>query len=288
MPVIGIDIGGTAVKLGVVRDGREIIYRDSQPSVHDPDEMVRLLCGMIMEARRHNFLGPVAISTAGAIDQEGYLDANQLNFWHVPLGKMLEERLGEQVLIENDGICALLGEHREGALQGIDSCLMITLGTGIGGGVMVEGRPLRGYRFAHAELGHMITHVDGKPCSCGQRGCWEAYASASALKEASGGLSPRAVIDQVRKGAFQEAWRKYLHELAQGLISLCSIFYPQAIALGGGLSGAGRLLLDGLQEELRRDQGYQNYYRHIRICLAQLGNNAGLIGAAAMVHKETV
>ena len=143
MTVIGIDIGGTTVKLGAVENSEAIVYRDTRPSPHEPEQMTRLLAQMIRTARERFPGAPAGISTAGAIDAAGYIDANQLNFWHAPIGPRLRELLGESVPIENDGVCAMLAEYAAGALRGCACGVMITLGTGLGGGVMVNGRVRR-------------------------------------------------------------------------------------------------------------------------------------------------
>lgn len=283
MKKIGIDVGGTTLKLGVVdEDGISIIHRDTRPSPHDAVKMADALYDMIVKAQALFPGAPAAISTAGTIDEEGNLDANQLGFEKAPVGPLLFQRLGYRIPIENDGISALVAEHAVGALKGSASCLMITLGTGVGGGVIVNNQPYRGYRNIHAELGHMITHVDGKKCSCGQTGCWECYASATALSEMAGGLPPREVIDRVRKGELQDIWQQYVHEVAQGLIGLCSIFYPEKIAIGGGLSNAGELVVGSIRDEVMRDPAYQNYYAPLQIVSAHFQNDAGILGAAAL------
>ncbi len=285
MTVIGIDIGGTTVKLGAVENSEAIVYRDTRPSPHEPEQMTRLLAQMIRTARERFPGAPAGISTAGAIDAAGYIDANQLNFWHAPIGPRLRELLGESVPIENDGVCAMLAEYAAGALRGCACGVMITLGTGLGGGVMVNGRVLRGHGGAHAELGHMITHVDGEKCSCGQTGCWECYASASALSRMAGGMPPRDVVAAVRRGEMADVWRRYLHEVAQGLIGLCSIFAPEVIAVGGGLSGA-QIVVDGIRDAVERDPGYRQYYSYARIVSARFGNDAGILGAAELAVRK--
>ncbi len=286
MSRIGIDLGGTTVKLGVVQGESDIIWRDTRPSPHEPEAMSQLLYDMIVTARKQFPGAKAAISTAGAIDPEGYIDANQLNFWHAPIGPRLFELLGERVLIENDGICAMLAEYADGALKGVRSGVMITIGTGIGGGAIIDGKPLRGHNGINAELGHMITHVGGKACSCGQTGCWEAYASATALSEMAGSMPPKEVVDRVRNGEMADLWQNYLHELAQGLIGLCSIFNPDSIAIGGGLSGAGEILIGGIQRALDSDPGYRSYYQHAKVHKAHFGNDAGIIGAAALIKED--
>lgn len=286
MPVIGIDVGGTTVKLGVVENGRDIVYRDTRPSIHEPAKMAQLIYEMIVAARERFPGARAAISAAGHIDGEGNIDANQLGFRHAPVGPLLFEKLGERVPIENDGIAAMMAEYRAGALQGYDSCIMVTLGTGIGGGVVLHGQPLRGYRggeSTNAEIGHMITHADGVLCSCGQTGCWEAYASATALSQMAGGLPPREVVDRVKAGEMQELWARYIREISQGILGLLSIFYPQAVALGGGLSQAGDILIGRVIADLERDPNFRLRHADVKIMPAHFLNDAGILGAAALL-----
>ena len=286
MPVIGIDVGGTTVKLGVVENGRDIIHRDTRPSPHEPVAMAQLLYEMIAAARSLFPNARVAVSAAGHIDKEGNIDANQLGFWHAPVGPLLFEKLGERIPIENDGIAALMAEYRAGALQGYDSCIMVTLGTGIGGGVILHGQPLRGYRdgeSTNAEIGHMITHADGVRCSCGQTGCWEAYASATALSQMAGGMPPREVVDRVKAGEMQALWARYIREVSQGIRGLLSIFFPQAVALGGGLSQAGDILVGRVVKELEKDPSFRVRHADLKIVPAHFLNDAGILGAAALL-----
>ena len=280
--MIGIDVGGTTVKLGVVHGGEDITYRLTRPTPHDAAELAKCIGEMLREAEEHDPDGRAAISMAGSFNGEGGFDANQLGFENVPLRELLRAAVGRDIPIENDGVCALAAEHASGALAGVHTGLMITLGTGIGGGVIAQGRIYRGGGGAHAELGHMITHADGMRCSCGQTGCWECYASATALSRMAGGMAPRDVIDRVRAGGMTDIWRKYVHEIAQGLIGLCSIFAPERIVIGGGIGNAGAILFDALHDDLMRDDGYRLYYSDIPVLPARFGNDAGIIGAAAL------
>ncbi len=284
---IGIDVGGTTLKLGAVANDKEIIYRDTRPSVHEPEAMANLLYEMIVAARVKFPGAPAALSFAGLIDEEGYVDANQLNFWHAPLGPILFEKLGERVVIENDGISALLAEYRLGALKGCDSGIMLTFGTGIGGGVILDGKPLRGFRAgkqrANAELGHIITHVDGESCSCGQTGCWESYASCTALSQMAGGLTPREILDKVRAGEMTDLWDRYIHEVCQGILALCSVFFPQVVAIGGGLSNAGDIFIGRVQKELESVPNFRVHHPDTQIVSAYFLNDAGILGAAALI-----
>ena len=284
---IGIDVGGTTLKLGVVENDKEIIYRDTRPSIHDPEAIAQRLYEMIVDARAKFPGAPAAISIAGLIDEEGNVDANQLNFWHAPVGPLLFEKLGEKVMIENDGISALRAEYRAGALKGCESGVMLTFGTGIGGGAILDGKPLRGFRAgksrANAELGHIITHVGGVQCSCGQTGCWESYASCTALSQMAGGLTPKEILEKVRKGEMTDLWDRYIHEVSQGILALCSVFYPQVVAIGGGLSNAGDIFIGRVVEELENVPNFRVHHPETKIVSAHFLNDAGILGAAALI-----
>ena len=286
MYAIGLDIGGTTIKLGVVRDGEEIVFRDTRPSVHDAAGLAQAAAGMLKDAWRQYPGAPAGISCPGAFTQEGLLNANQLDLVKAPFRQLLQKELGRDVPIANDGVCALLAELESGALQGCQTGIMITLGTGIGGGVIVNGKPYSGYHGTHAELGHMVTHADGKRCSCGQTGCWEAYASASALSEMAGGMEPREILKRVEQGEMTDVWHAWLLEVAQGLIGLCSIFFPEVIAIGGGLSNAGEMVVGGIRKTMEKDPGFNMYYSHVRVVSTRFRNDAGIIGAAALAVRE--
>ncbi len=285
MYAIGLDIGGTTLKLGIVRDGEEIVYRDTQPSVHEAVGLARAAGEMIRRAWAVQPDAPAGISCAGAFDTDGLWNANQLHLERVPLPELLRAEIGREIPLENDGVCALLAEMENGSLRNCRTGIMVTLGTGIGGGVVVDGKPYTGYMKNHAELGHMITHADGRRCSCGQTGCWEIYASASALTEAAGGLPPQEVLRRVSQGELVGAWEKWLHEVAQGLIGLCAIFFPEIIAIGGGLSNAGDRLIGGIRREMEADPGFQAYYSFVKLVSTRFRNDAGILGAAALAIR---
>ena len=286
MYAIGLDIGGTTIKLGVVRDGEEIVYKDTRPSVHDAVGLAQAAAGMLKNAWSQYPDAPAGISCPGAFNEAGLLNANQLDLVEVPFRQLLQKELGRDMPIANDGVCALLAELDRGALRGCRTGIMITLGTGIGGGVVADGKPYTGYHGTHAELGHMITHADGKRCSCGQTGCWEAYASASALSQMAGGMEPREILKRVEQGEMADIWQRWLYEVAQGLIGLCSIFFPEVIAIGGGLSNAGETVVGGIRDTMESDTGFRMYYSHVRVVSTRFRNDAGIMGAAALAIRE--
>ena len=283
---IGLDVGGTSLKLGVVDDQARIVHRAVRPSVHNCQGLAIEIAQMIQDTRKLFPGAPFGVSCPGDFDDDGMLSANQLCIEHEPLKQTVVGLLGEEIPWENDGVCAVLAELDSGSLKGCESALMITIGTGIGGGAVVNGKVCRGYHGTHAELGHMITHVHGERCSCGRTGCWECYAAASALSKMAGGMPVREIVDHVQQGLMLDIWNRWLTELAQGLIGLSSIFNPEKIAIGGGISNADDLLLNDLQKTLMADQGYANYHAFVKLVTAKYKNDAGILGAAALVNSD--
>lgn len=282
MYAIGVDVGGTTVKLGCVQDGTNIIYRDRRQSPRDPMQMAQAIHSMVSIALKRFQNAAVGISCAGSMDSQGNVTASQLGWVSAPLGALLYEQFKHSLPMENDAMCALAAEHIYGALKGCQTGILITLGTGIGGGVVIGGVPARGYMGLHGEIGHMITHADGRPCSCGQQGCWEMYAAASKLREASGGMSVREVMANVRVGRLLDIWENYIHEVVIGLSSLMMIFAPEIIAIGGGLSNAGDIVIGTIREEIEKTSAFNTFNPFTQIVSATFQNDAGILGAAAL------
>ena len=282
MYAIGVDVGGTTVKLGCVQDGINIIYRDRRHSPRDPQQMAQAIYSMVTIALKRFPGASVGISCPGSMDSQGNVTANQLGWVSVPLGALLYEQFKRSLPMENDAMCALAAEHIYGALKGCQTGILITLGTGIGGGIIIGGIPARGYMGLHGEIGHMITHADGRPCSCGQQGCWEMYAAASKLREAAGGMSVREVMANVRAGRLLDIWENHIHEVVIGLSSLMMIFAPEVIAIGGGLSNAGDIVIDAIREEVEKTSAFNTFNPFTQIVSATFQNDAGILGAAAL------
>lgn len=284
MKAIGVDVGGTSVKLGLVQDGLEVVFRDQRPTPRALEEIVLLIHEMVSAAWTHAPGAPAGISFAGTLDGEGCVTANQLGLVKAPVRQRLLERFGMALPVENDAVCALTAEHRYGALRGCETGILLTLGTGIGGGLILAGQPARGFQGLHGELGHMITHLDGRACSCGQQGCWEQYAAARALRQMAEPLTVEELVGQVRAGGRSKVWDSYIHEVAGGIQSLMMVFMPEVIAIGGGLSNAGSVLVDAVRAAVEQTSAYQKYCPFTRIVQAHFRNDAGVIGAAALTR----
>ena len=308
---IGVDLGGTNIVVGCADSGGHILHKEkarTQPE-RGPKAVVETiadLCRRVMDATGLSEIRGIGVGTPGSIDRENGLvvHAYNLGFDHVPLRAMLSSALGGvPVVLENDANAAALGEARHGGAKGYRSSVCVTLGTGIGGGILLDGKLLTGCNGAAGEIGHQVIAIDGHPCTCGLRGCWEAYASATALirqtreamerepdsamraiAQASGEVTGRTAFDAARAGdaAGLAVTERYMDYLALGLTNLVNILQPDAICIGGGVAGEGKSFLEALQARVRRDMFKSNQGETILV-LAQLGNDAGLIGAGELI-----
>ena len=284
MRIAGVDIGGTYVKVGLVDTARGLLDKTSFPTpLGDPQAMA----GLIARQVREMDASAVGIGSAGSVRLDtGLVYAGNLDWWGVPLRKLVEERLHMPVWVDNDAQAALMAEVFDGALQGVKNAVYLTLGTGVGGALLLDGRPWRGGTNTAAELGHMITHGDGLPCRCTRKGCYEMYASGSALSRMAGGLEIQEIFERAQAGdyALSALLEAYYHEIGIGLVSLISIFNPDRIALGGGVSAAGDALLDGVTKDVHRQLAARSDYFQGHIVLAAHKNEAGMIGAAILAQ----
>ncbi len=311
---IGIDLGGTNIAGGLVDENMNLVLKKSVPTGAERpgEEIVKeiaKLCTALCEEKGISLsdITSIGIATPGVANIDtGYVEyANNLNFKMFPLAPMLSELLGfKNIKIANDANAAAWGEAMAGAAKGSTNSIMITLGTGVGGGIIIDNKIYTGFNYAGAELGHIVMEIDGAPCSCGRHGCWEAYSSATALirmtKEkieecrASGRntlmssyekINGRTACDCMRAGdeAAKEVYDKYVKYLATGLANIINIFQPQIISLGGGVSNEGKSLIDSLLPIVRKEaygNGIVENLPDLRIAL--LGNDAGIVGAALL------
>ena len=312
---IGIDLGGTNIAAGLVGEDFEILVKDSLPTqATRPAEQIvddiALLCRRVCDAAGvlTSDVGAVGIASPGVANHDtGVVEyANNLPFRHFPIAQLLRERFPvERVSVENDANAAAWGEAVAGAARGTDNSVMITLGTGVGGGIIIDHKVYSGSNFAGAELGHIVIQQGGRQCSCGRRGCWEAYSSATAmismtqekLEECAaagrdtlmselvaqrGRVTGRTACDAMRMGdaAALEVYNEYIKYLACGLTNIVNIFQPQVISLGGGISGEGQSLVDAVSPLVHAEQYGSGIVNLADIRIAKLGNDAGIIGAA--------
>lgn len=287
--IAGVDIGGTSVKFGVLEDGHTLVYKTSAPSViGDPDGMVELIAKMVEECPYA--IERIGVGTPGLVLlPQNLVSAANLGWENTPLCAMLNRRLKIPVWVDNDAQTQLAAEWWDGACKGLNSVVYITFGTGVGGALLINGKPWRGHRNNAGEIGHFVTHADGLPCACGLKGCYEMYASATALCRMGGRDNAREIIDAARAGdaEMMDVFRRYLHEVAIGIASLHMLFRPEAIVLGGGISASGDILLHTLNEELISVCPHMADEISRILCLAVHRNDAGIRGAAALVSINT-
>ena len=315
MYYIGIDLGGTNIAAGIIDEHYNLICKGKTPTLaHRPaDELVAdmaTLCTSLVEKAGLTFADIAAIGVAvpGAFDPVGGIVkcCNNIKMNQYPLADKLRALLPvEKICLDNDANVAALAEAKMGAGKGCDHFVMVTLGTGVGGGIVIDGKLYSGFNFTGGELGHMIIQHGGRACSCGQRGCWEAYSSATALvamtKEkmaecpdslmwtmCDGELekaSPRTAFDAAKKGdaAGNAVVKTFIEYLACGLVNMVNIFQPRVLCIGGGLCGEGDYLLNPLKELVDRNQyGADELDEKTVLKIAELGNDAGIVGAAAL------
>lgn len=284
MAIAGIDIGGTRIKYGLF-EGETLVWRGSSESVHGDAEALADKIAQTLS----NAPGPfekAGVGSAGRVNlQTGTVTASNLSLREALLKGLLEKKLGVPVRIDNDAQVALLAEWTRGACVGAGTVAYLTIGTGVGGALIVNGSPFRGPDNTGGELGHMITHAEGEPCPCGMRGCFERYASAQALSRMTGGrMDPPEILSRARAGDeyCKSVFGSYLRELGYGIVTIMRVFSPELIVIGGGLSRAGEYLRASLAESLEREMGAMGKKAAPRLRLAMHDNDAGIIGAAAL------
>jgi glucokinase len=309
---IGIDIGGTVVKAGVVDpDGRviELMRRDTPSS--SPEQVEDLIADIVAELRSRHTVVAVGVGAAGFIDvtRSTVLFSPHLAWRNEPLREAVRRRVGLATLIDNDANCAAWAEARFGAAQNEPDLVCITLGTGIGGGMVLGGRLYSGRFGLGGEFGHMQVVENGRPCECGNSGCWEQYASANALVRDAralveagstrvagllnlAGNDPDAITGllvaeaaRAGDGLAVELLAETGRWLGVGIANLAAALDPGAFVVGGSVSDAGHLLLDPAIDAYRRTLTGRGFRPEARIVRAHLGNRAGLIGAADLARS---
>ena len=310
---LGIDLGGTNIVAGVVDENYNIVAKaDCKTNVPRPESEV---CDSMAEVAKAAVakaglsiedIESIGIGVPGAVNPEtGVIEYSANLFFHNwNVVEMMQERLGTKVIIENDANAAAYGEYLAGSAKGTKNAIAITIGTGVGAGIIIDGKIYSGSNFAGAEMGHMVIVKDGKECACGRKGCWEAYASASGLisltKEAIlkekpdfsymlslcegniDNVSGRTAFDAMRAGdaSGKAVVDEYLGYLACGLINAINIFQPDVLCIGGGVSNEGETLLAPLRSIIEAERYTKHNPKQTLICKASLGNDAGIIGSA--------
>ncbi|MBE6940355.1 MAG: ROK family protein [Ruminococcaceae bacterium] len=318
MYYVGIDIGGTNLKAGLVDgDGTLLATRKCKVAeLKNQQILIEAMVQMTAELAgecglRVEDLCSVGVGIPGAVEIRSgmLLYSCNLDLRNVPLRRLFHQHLKMPLYVENDANCAALGEYYVGAGSSSKRFITLTLGTGIGAGIIHNGKIYHGSNGMAGEVGHMSVVYQGRMCACGRRGCWEQYASASALKrltaealekypnsilgqvvaENGGRVSGQSPFIAARRGdpVGQQVCDQYVEYLATGVVDLVNIFQPDALAIGGGVSNeADEQLLLPLRKIVERDCVPCNRDRRTKIVKAELGNRAGMIGAALLRKKK--
>ncbi|MEY4748963.1 MAG: hypothetical protein RIQ60_1177 [Pseudomonadota bacterium] len=313
---VGVDLGGTQVRAALMdADGRLLARAaDRTDLLGGPRAVagqIERLVGQVTQGVARELLAGVGLSSPGPLDAtEGVvLYVATLPGWvDVPIVAWLQDALRLPVVLENDAVSAAVGEWQHGAGQGLSDMVYVTVSTGIGGGVIADGRVLRGRRQLAGHIGHMTTAPQGETCGCGNRGCWEAQASgtalgtlarralkqaqaegrASRLAEHGDALDARHVVDAARQGdeLAQQLVEQEADALGLGIVNLLHLYSPQTVVLGGGVSAGFDLLRPGIERRVRSCA--LPPFRDVPVLVAALGPNSGLVGAASLILARSV
>lgn len=315
MYYLGVDLGGTNIAIGLVNEEFKIVLKDkvptgaSRPLSDIMDDMAALCISVVKQAGiTFDDVAYAGIAAPGSVDpKKGIVRyTNNIKMENFPICEELKKRTPlKAVYLENDANAAALAEAKVGAGKGHSSLVMITLGTGVGGGIVIDGKLYSGFNYSGAELGHTVIEMGGRPCTCGRLGCFEAYSSATGLirmtkekmmdhassmmwdlaKNNIERVNGRIAFDAAKKGdkAGKEVVDMYVKYLACGLTNMVNIFQPEVLCIGGGVCGEGNYLLKPLVKSIRRaEYGAATQTDFCQIKIAELGNDAGIIGAAAL------
>ncbi|NJP44897.1 ROK family glucokinase [Actinacidiphila epipremni] len=308
---IGVDIGGTKIAAGVVDEEGSILETVKVPTPPSPEGVVDAIVEAVRQVSTGHTIDAVGIGAAGYVDDKRatVLFAPNINWRHEALKDKVEQRVELPVVVENDANAAAWGEYRFGAGQGHSDVICITLGTGLGGGIIIGNKLRRGRFGVAAEFGHIRVVPDGLLCGCGSQGCWEQYASGRALvryaKQRANatpenaevllalgdgtveGIEGRHISAAARQGdpVAVDSFRELARWAGAGLADLASLFDPSAFIVGGGVSDEGELVLDPIRRSFRRWLIGGEWRPHAQVLAAQLGGKAGLVGAADLARQ---
>ncbi|MBO4432189.1 MAG: ROK family protein [Clostridia bacterium] len=308
---LGIDLGGTNIVAGIVDENYKIKATAHtktlapRPAAEIADDMAKVAFEAAKKAGvALDDISGFGIGTPGSVDHKSgtIVYANNLLFNDVPIAAMMKERTGKDFSVANDADSAAYGEYIAGAGKGTKDFVMITLGTGVGGGVILDGKIRSGFNGAGGELGHTVIQMNGEACTCGRYGCFEAYASATALirqtkqamiKNSSSimwdlcgndlnKVNGLTSFDAMRKGdeAGKMVVDTYISYLSVGITNIINIFQPEVFCIGGGVSKEGDTIIKPLERIVHTDNYARNIQKKTVIKAAMLGNDAGIIGAA--------
>lgn len=307
---IGIDLGGTNIKVGLVDENYNIVAKaTAKTNLPRPAEEI---CASIVETVWQALneakvtigeVNSIGIGTPGVANRNSgiVLYSCNLGFNNTDLRTLIKAKLGKEVYVENDANAAAFGEVLNGAGKGYKDVVVVTLGTGVGGGIIIDGKIYTGFNFCGAELGHTVIQYGGRQCGCGRRGCFEAYSSATALinmtKESMeanrdskmweiagdlSGVDGKTAFDGMRAGdeAAIAVVNMYIEYLGCGLTNIVNTFQPEVLLIGGGICKEGENLTKPLEEFVKRESYCIDPTRSTKLDICKLGNDAGIIGAA--------
>lgn len=315
---IGVDLGGTTISAGLVDDQNKIIHKvgcdtNLPRPEHEIEQAIADLCLQLCQEKQldiKNDIKWVGIGTPGSVDMEtGVVEFNEnFGYHNWDLKNHMEKLLGCKIYIENDANAAAYGEYIDGAAKGTRYAVVITLGTGVGAGIIIDGKIFAGFNHAGAELGHIVIEKGGRQCMCGRKGCWEKYASSRALTEdarAAMQTNKETLLWQLSEGDLNKVNTKMVFDamhagdrlaaqlvqtfqeyVACGLTSVINIFQPEVLCIGGGVSQQGEALLAPIRAYVDQEEYARNAERRTRIVTAKLHNDAGIVGAASLGKQE--
>lgn len=311
---IGIDLGGTNIVAGLVDKNYTILKKLNcktnapRPAEEIYSDIVSLCYSLLRSC--HITLDEIewiGVGSPGIINGEVIEYANNLEFHQVPLSSLLEQKMQKKVYLQNDANAAAYGEFLAGAGKGHHSLIAVTLGTGVGGGIIIDDKICSGFNGAGAELGHTIIEANGRLCTCGKQGCLEAYCSATALQKATREamiehpesslwtlcrgelplITGKTAFDGMRQNdpIAIELVKNFIFHLSIGVSNMVNLLQPEILCIGGGISGEGDAIINPLRKLVDQQTYIHSQERSTQIVTAQLGNDAGLIGAA-MLGKQ--
>lgn len=305
---IGIDLGGTNIAAGVVDSDFKILAKTSVPTARP--RLCRDICADMASAALEavemaglslDDIESVGVGAPGTVNSKtGVIEySNNLDFYNEPVAEYIQEHIKKPIYVENDANAAAYGEFIAGSAKGAHNAVCITLGTGVGGGIIINDKIYSGFNFAGAEIGHTVIEVDGVECTCGRRGCFEVYSSATGLirmtKEAMDAhpeskmhemmgdhVSGRLAFNAMRAGdeVAKKVVDKYIKYLAAGIANTINIFQPEVLCIGGGVCNEGDALMVPLRVAVREQVYSKRSAKNTELVRASLGNEAGIIGAA--------
>jgi len=288
---MGIDLGGTAIKAGIYTADGNLVKSTSRPTPRPatPEAVLITLVDLIQHLDPTGEVPSIGIGVPGITDRAGRIvkTAINLDHWHhIPLAEQIEQLTNRSAVLANDANCAGLGEVWLGAARGFADVLMLTLGTGVGGAIILDGQLLVGQGGAAAELGHIGLNMQGPACNCGSRGCLEQYVAAPAIERLTG-YTPKVLGELAAEGNLEAlgAWSQIGSYLGVGLASLAYVFAPQAIVIGGGVSASSAYFLPSALAELE-ERVLLPCREGLQVVVAQHGNDAGMEGAARLAFQK--